>query len=159
MGNPPPDLGYKQWEKKQLIWNVTNSEMMSRPTQWFSICLPSKTWLKTGILKEQQYRTGKKQKSWRSQIYIKLTQSNEDDDSRKHPLKYHIWSEINNLTLRLEFIAHWAFYSLMQCKICNRFFTILLWPRWLTDLKLLQVCQFMYIVDYIKCLHCQQLFC
>ena len=40
----------------------------------------------TSNLKER-YRIGKKQKSWRPQIYIKLTQSN-DDDSRKHPLKY-----------------------------------------------------------------------
>ena len=32
----------------------------------------------------------------------------------------------------------------MQCKICNRFFTILSCPRWPIDLKLLQVCQFMY---------------
>ena len=36
---------------------------------------------------KERYRIGKKRKSWRSQIYIKLTQSNEDD-SRKHPLKH-----------------------------------------------------------------------
>ena len=74
---------------------------------------------------------------------------------RKHLLKYfylkcHIWWEI----LRLEFIAQWAFYlSLFAsnlCKMCNRFFTIFLWPSWLIALKLLQVCQFMYVVDYIK---------
>ena len=40
-------------------------------------------------------------------IYIKLTRSNDDDDSWKH-LKYfcltcHIWREIYNLSLRLEF--------------------------------------------------------
>ena len=45
------------------------------------------------------YRIGKKQKSWRSQINIKLTRSN-DDDSWKHPLIYfclklHFWWEIN----------------------------------------------------------------
>ena len=47
----------------------------------------------------------------------------------------------------------------MQCKVCNRFFTILWWPRMPIDLELLQVCQFMYMVDYMECLHCQQLFC
>ena len=88
---------------------------------------------------KEHYRIGKKQKLWRSQIYIKLTRSN-DDDSWKHPLKYiclkcHIWWEINNLTLCLEFIAQWAFLFIfilasMQCKIYNRFFTILSWPRW-----------------------------
>ena len=31
------------------------------------------------------------------------------------------------------------------------------WPRWPIDLKLLQVCQFMFKVDCIKKLHCQQL--
>ena len=36
---------------------------------------------------EERYRIGKKQKSWRWQIYIKLTRSKEDE-SRKHPLKY-----------------------------------------------------------------------
>ena len=66
----------------------------------------------TRYLKER-YRISKKQKSWRSQIYIKLTRSN-DDDSWKHPLNYfclkcHIWWEINNLTLCWEFIAQWAF--------------------------------------------------
>ena len=35
----------------------------------------------------------------------------------------------------------------MQCKICKRFFTILSWPRWPIDLKLLQVCQFVYMVN------------
>ena len=54
--------------------------------------------------------------SWGSQIYIKLTRSNDDDDSRKHPLKYfcmkcHIWWEINNWISHLEFIAQWAFHS------------------------------------------------
>ena len=33
--------------------------------------------------------------------------------------------------------------ALMQCKIWNRFFTILSWPSRPIDLKLLQVCQFM----------------
>ena len=80
---------------------------------------------------KESYRINKKQKSWRSQINIKLTRSN-DDNSWKHSLKYfgqkcHIWWEINNLTSRLELIAQWAFYSLfilasMQCKICNRVF-------------------------------------
>ena len=59
----------------------------------------------------------------RTLIYIKLTRSN-DDDSRKHPLKYfslkfHIWREINNLILRLEFIAQWAFYSFWFWHRCN----------------------------------------
>ena len=40
----------------------------------------------------------------------------------------------------------------------NRFFTIVSEPRWSINLNLLQVCQFMYMVDSIKCLHCQQLF-
>ena len=77
---------------------------------------------------KERYRIGKKQKSWRSQIYIKLTRSN-DDDSRKHPLKYfclkcHIWWEINNLTSRLEFIAQWAFYSFLFWHRCNAKFVI-----------------------------------
>jgi hypothetical protein len=100
------------------------------------------------------YRIGKKQKLWRSQIYIKLTRSN-DDDSRKHPMKYfclkcHIWWELNNLISHLEFIAQVSvLFSFvlesMQGKTCNRFFTILSRPRWPIDLKLLQVCQFMWI--------------
>ena len=66
---------------------------------------------------KEQYRIGKKQKLWRSHIYIKLTRSN-DDDSRKHPLKYfclklHIWWETNSLISRLEFIAQGAFYSFL----------------------------------------------
>ena len=77
------------------------------------------------------YRIGKKKprkKFLRSQIYIKLTRSN-DDDSRKHPLKYfclkcHIWWEINNLTSRLEFIAQWAFYSFLFWHRCNAKFVI-----------------------------------
>ena len=69
------------------------------------------------------YRIDKKQKSWRSQIYIKFTRSS-DDDSWKHPMKYfclkcHFWRKINNLTLQLEFIAHWAFYSLLFWHWCN----------------------------------------
>ena len=107
------------------------------------------SWFENAL--KERYWIGKKTKSWRSQIYIKLIRSN-DDDSRKHPLKYfclkcHIWWEINNLTLHLEFIAQWAFYSFflasMSCKMCNRFFTISSWPRWPIDLKLLQVCKFM----------------
>ena len=47
----------------------------------------------------------------------------------------------------------------MLCKNVNRFSTIFSGPRCPIDLKLLQVCQFLYLVDYIKCLHCQQLFC
>ena len=103
-------------------------------------------WLK------ERYRVGKKQKSWRSQIYIKITRSN-DVGSRNHPLKYfslnfHIRQEINNLISRLEFIPQWAFIHFvlasMQCKICNRFFFILLRPRWSINLKLLQVCQYVH---------------
>ena len=79
------------------------------------------------MLKER-YRIGKKQKSWRSQIYIKLTQSN-DDDSWKHPLKYiclkcHIWWEINSIISRLEFIAQRAFYSFLFWHRCNAKFVI-----------------------------------
>ena len=80
------------------------------------------------LLLKERYRIGKKQKSWRSQFYIKLTRSN-DDDSWKHPLKYfcmkcHIWWEINNLTLRLEFIAQWAFYSFLFWHRCNAIIVI-----------------------------------
>ena len=39
----------------------------------------------------------------------------------------------------------------VSCKMCNLFFTIFL-TQMAIDFKLLQV-------DYIKCLHCQQLFC
>ena len=49
--------------------------------------------------------------------------------------------------------GHWS------CKMCNPFFNILSWPKWRIDLELLQFCQFMYIVGYIMCLHCQPLFC
>ena len=50
------------------------------------------------LLLKEHYRICKKTKSWGSQIYIKLTRS-DDDNSRKHPLKYfclkcHIWWEI-----------------------------------------------------------------
>ena len=77
---------------------------------------------------KEHYRIGIKQKWWKSQLYIKLTRSN-DDDSRKHPLKYvclkcHTWWEINNLTLRLEFIAQWAFYSFLFWHRCNAKFVI-----------------------------------
>ena len=43
--------------------------------------------------------------------------------------------------------------------MCERVFTIFSWPRWLIDLKLLQVCQLMYMIDYIMCFKCQQQFC
>ena len=39
------------------------------------------------MMSKERYRIGNKQKPWRSQIYIKLTRSN-NDDSRKYPLKY-----------------------------------------------------------------------
>ena len=75
---------------------------------------------------KEHYRIGKK--SWRSQIYIKLTRSN-NGDGKKHPLKYlclkcHIWWEINNLTSRLEFIAQWAFYSFLFWHRCNAKFVV-----------------------------------
>ena len=96
------------------------------------------------------------------QTMIKPTRSN-DDDGRKVPLKYfclkcRIWWEVNNLTLLSERFIQFLFAS-MSCKMCNLFFTTFSWPRWPIDLKLLQVCWIMYMVDYIKCLHCQQLFC
>ena len=80
-------------------------------------------------------------------------------------LKCHICWEINNLISCLAFIGQWAFcfilfpFASMSCKNVNRFFTIFSGHRWPIDLKLLQVCQFIYLVDYIKYLHCQQLFC
>ena len=64
---------------------------------------------------KEHYIIGIKQKLWRPQIYIKLTQSDDDDtDSRKYPLKYfcpkfHSLWEINNLISRLEFIARKSF--------------------------------------------------
>ena len=114
----------------------------------------------------ERYRIGKKQKLW-SQIYIKRTRSN-DDESRKHPLKYfflecHIWWEINNLTSRLEFIAQWAIYSFSFWHRCNAKFVIF-FPPFSRDpdsrsfsnfYRFVSVC----MVDYIKCSHCQQLFC
>ena len=45
----------------------------------------------------------------------------------------------------------WREIKLMSCKMCKQFFTIFSWTRWPIDLKLLQVCQFMCMVDYIKC--------
>ena len=78
---------------------------------------------------KKHYRIGKKKnKLRRLQIYIKLTRSN-DDESWKHPLKYfwlkcQIWWEINNLTLRLEFIAQLAFYKFLFWHRCNVKFVI-----------------------------------
>ena len=77
---------------------------------------------------KEHYRIGKKQKSWRSQIYIKLTRT-KDDDSWKHPLKYfclkcHIRWEINNLTSHLEVIAQWVFCSFLFWHQCNAKFLI-----------------------------------
>ena len=46
--------------------------------------------------------------------------------------------------------------------MCSRVFTLFSSPRWLIDLKPLQVCQFMYMVDNVentKFLHCHQLLC
>ena len=92
---------------------------------------------------KERYRIGKKQKSWRSQIYIKLTRSN--DDSRKHPLKYfclkfHTRWEINNPIFafgvyRSVSVLFIFVLPLIQWKICYRFFTILSWPRWSIDLE------------------------
>ena len=94
---------------------------------------PESTWPHNFIMNlncflKERFRIGKKQKPWRSQIYIKLTRSN-DDDSWKHPLKYfslkcHIWWEINNVTSHLEFIAQWAFYSFLFWHRCNAKFVI-----------------------------------
>ena len=87
--------------------------------------------------------------------------------SRKHPLKYfclnfHTWWEKkkSNFASRVYRSVSALFIFVLaaiKCKVCNQFFTILSWPRWPIDLKLLQVCQLMYMVDYIKCLHYQQL--
>ena len=118
---------------------------------------------------KERYRIGLKQNSWWSQIYIKLTSTN-DDDSRKHTLKYFClkwrsWWEINNLISRLEFIAQWAFYLfLFGHRRSAKFVPVISVSlfsrdRWPIDLKIRQVCQFIYWVDYIKCFHCQQLFC
>ena len=60
-----------------------------------SIILHCKYWFRLGYyfnwvdyFKKEHYRTDKKKKTClRSQIYIKLTKSN-DDDSEQHPLKY-----------------------------------------------------------------------
>ena len=104
-------------------------------------------------------------KETRSQIYIKLTQSN--DDSWKHPLKYfclkcHIWWEINNLTSRLEFIAQWAFDSFLFWHRCNAKFVIgfSLFSRDPDGRSISNFYRFVSLcmVDYIKCVHCQQLF-
>ena len=43
------------------------------------------------------------------------------------------------------------FWTDVKQKMCNLFFTIFSWPRWLIDLKRLQVCQLKYIVDYSGC--------
>ena len=67
---------------------------------------------------------------------------------------------INNVISRLEFIAQWAFYyffpsiDIMQNVLSVfHYFLVTQMADWS------QVCQFMYMVDYIECLHCQQLFC
>ena len=94
-----------------------------------------------------------------------------DGDSRKHPLKYfclklHILMRNNLSSFAFgvyRSVSIWfVVFFLHRCHaMCNRFwfFTIFSWLSWLIALKLLQVCQFMYVVDNIKSLHCQQLFC
>ena len=126
---------------------------------------------------KERYRVGKKRNreyhrftkslhclmmiSWRSQLYIKLTRSN-DDGSRKHLLKYfslkfHIIFMMRNKWYNFAFgvyrsVRVLCIYVLasMQCKMFNRFFTVHSRPEWPIDLKLLQVCQFMYMMDYIS---------
>ena len=85
--------------------------------------------------------------------YLEIFLSEMSYNDAKQIFKLRIWS----LSLRELFLIF--VFASMSCKMCNRFLTIFLWPRWSIDLKLLQVCQFMYKVDYIKCLHFQQLFC
>ena len=99
--HPRTPFVVKQKWKINVHWSEKKA---SKQVEYFRIFNPK--------LKER-YRIGKKQKPWRSQIYIKLTWCN-DDDSRKYPLKYfclkfHIWCEINNLISRLEFIAQERF--------------------------------------------------
>ena len=55
----------------------------------------SKKSYKNTTLKER-YRIGKKQKSWRSQIYIKLTRSNDDDNNlvENIPWNIYVWNVI-----------------------------------------------------------------
>ena len=77
---------------------------MLRYTKWDDWSLAITNSIQWLIKDQERYRIGKKTKSWSSQIYIKLTPSN-DDDNRKHPLKYfclkfHIWWEMCNLNLR-----------------------------------------------------------
>ena len=115
--------------------------------------LTAKTMLK------EWYRMGKKQELW------KLTRSN-DADSWKHLLKYfclkcHIWWQINNPSLGLEFITRWAFYSFLFWHRCNAKFIIVFSlfscdPDGRLISNFYRFCQFIYTVAYIKW---QQLFC
>ena len=110
-----------------MFYTTNSSQMLVTKSVFKLIFVLSKYQTSTFPLKER-YRIGKKQKSWRSQIYIKHTRSN-DDDSWTHPLKYfrlkcHIWWEINNLTSRLELIAQWVFYSFLFWHWCNAKFAI-----------------------------------
>ena len=104
------DLLLRRWHCLSIPTNAAILSPLLSPWTWL------KSFIRGGVALKERYIIGMKQKSWRPQIYIKLTRSN-DDDSRKHPLKYfclksRIWWEINNLISRLEFIAQWAFFPI-----------------------------------------------
>ena len=74
--------------------------------------------------------------------------------SRENPLKYlglkyHIWWKINktNFPFRVyrPVTVLLKIYILMSCKMCYRQFTLISWPRWPIDLKLVQVYHYMYM--------------
>ena len=113
------------------------------------------------------YRIGKKQKSLRSQIYIKFTQSN-DDDVENIPGNISVWNviiwwEIINLIPRLEFIAQWVFHSFLFWHRCNaKFLTVFFFHYFLVtqraDRSQTSTGLSVKWLDYIQCLHCQKLF-
>ena len=138
------------WNKIRIRWNIRRA------------CHLVSNWAtpyKRGVVDVK----GTLQNCLRSKIYINLRDLNYDD-SRNVPLKYfclkcHIWWEIKTNFLYEVYRSRSDLFIcfLIHKKMCNWFFIIFSWPRWQIDLKLLQVCQLLCTVDYIKCFHCQQL--
>ena len=84
------------------VWNVEIAPALFRvniPPKEILLLKPKVKYLYLILILKERHRIGKKHKSWRSQIYIKITRPN-DGDSRKHPLQWHIWWEINNQVSR-----------------------------------------------------------
>ena len=83
---------------------------------------------------KEHYRIYLKKTRLRSQVYIKPIRSN-DDDSRKHPLKYiclkcHIWWEIYKTNFSLEFIGFSLFSRDPDGHTTSNFYRFVSLYRW-----------------------------